>query len=889
MPYTGLTPQVSRDSLSQTSQLEDGDQNDRRLLVSNITQDSLEVPIVSTQPLELPATICQATNRGRVVFSEKFDKDKAEKVNKHKVEIIATSVQYGTLLGTDTKVCTATFCLTFHPYRARFSLEFQSPVTTGLFPKFLVTGNCDQLPNPKFAMTGNCNCSCDDMDKTTRTVHYYHPSGSEAQDSQSTVHYQKEKHAKFTAGFGNHINGQVAVSSKREEEIQQYCKLAGSGGGQNVWFTFSENSHVGSGIPVSTVVTVMMYCSSNVTVETSVHCTLESHSRLRKKKDWWWPNDEQKIDSFCFEWPSKEQLQVPKLLESDSGSRRQSLDKGSDSEQLQKPSALVEPPRDGYRDPAASMPEALFDRRITADRNKDEDGVSQPRPSTASEQTLTEEIITSSSNATTQDNSALPKELGSWPVNGSQEATQMGNEHVTIVTESPTPPPTIEFTPDSLSNEPDLFQGAPDEERITTEDGIKSGSTTAGLKGEPAPAEKLMENIAHADEEGRNIAITGSTSNRTGRSKGESRQDHRRGSEETHPSPPPPPPPPPRPQVLPKTEPPTAPFQTNTDQSQEAGVINIPLARQEGDHPSISTKDSGLDVDTAVWIQFAGIASPTPGETDHTNCADTGVASEDFKTAKKASRTGINAVKETDDNTSATHSNTTTTDPNTASDHQETKETKELAEKAEKERKEIEEKAEKERKEIEEQAKRKRKELEEKAEKERKESEAKKEKERKEKEEKERKEREEKEREEKEEKEEKEKREKEEKERMEKEAAKEEIVVGRVDEEISDTPSSRALGDTKDEDYHVGLETSAKKCPFGSLDIMLDVDVFTDKRTTDVEQWSKRRYTGSAGDCVPVMDDWICIDDQNPSQSLSESASDSLGDTGHPPCFILFG
>ncbi|KZS88781.1 hypothetical protein SISNIDRAFT_469857 [Sistotremastrum niveocremeum HHB9708] len=39
-------------------------------------------------------------------------------------------------------------------------VEFQSPVTTGLFPKFPVTGNCDRLPNSKMAVTGNCNCSC---------------------------------------------------------------------------------------------------------------------------------------------------------------------------------------------------------------------------------------------------------------------------------------------------------------------------------------------------------------------------------------------------------------------------------------------------------------------------------------------------------------------------------------------------------------------------------------------------------------------------------------------------------------------------------------------------------------------------------------------------------
>lgn len=50
-------------------------------------------------------------------------------------------------------------------------LEFQSPVTTGLFPKFLVTGNCDRLPNSKFAVTGNCNCSCGPATSHQMTSH----------------------------------------------------------------------------------------------------------------------------------------------------------------------------------------------------------------------------------------------------------------------------------------------------------------------------------------------------------------------------------------------------------------------------------------------------------------------------------------------------------------------------------------------------------------------------------------------------------------------------------------------------------------------------------------------------------------------------------------------
>ncbi|KZT36931.1 hypothetical protein SISSUDRAFT_1129994 [Sistotremastrum suecicum HHB10207 ss-3] len=242
---------------------------------------------MSTQELNPPETDPYFSKdiKGHIIFSTSSEKAKKSPKFDHehcKVEVICLSNTYSRLKDTDIKVCTSVFRLIFHPYLARFShakVAFE------------------------FVM--------DSVGGKDRTVHFFHPEISEEKGSVKSVRRIEEHITRFSPQTGS---GRMLYSQQISENIQRYCTLSGSGGGQNTWFTFRENPHSStgeaeSGIPISTDVTVMTFCESKLTVKTSIEVRLESesHQWATKKKDYAWasekPSDD--VDTICIEWPSQ--------------------------------------------------------------------------------------------------------------------------------------------------------------------------------------------------------------------------------------------------------------------------------------------------------------------------------------------------------------------------------------------------------------------------------------------------------------------------------------------------------------------------------------------------------------------------------------------------------
>ncbi|KZT36932.1 hypothetical protein SISSUDRAFT_1129995 [Sistotremastrum suecicum HHB10207 ss-3] len=204
-----------------------------------IAPEIYPVQIFSTEEPRPPKTKTHLLqDDGHAILEEEFAQCK--------VKIICTSVEYGLVTGTDAKVCTLVFQLTFHPWLARFS---QAKVVFN-FEKDATRGQ-------------------------GTLVKYSHP--SQVTSEVTTRHYQQDTSGQLTAGYGSFFNAQASISSKREEEIKKYCKLRGSGGGNSAWFTFEENPHARSGIPVTTYVTLMISCATKV----EATATVEKWSELR--------------------------------------------------------------------------------------------------------------------------------------------------------------------------------------------------------------------------------------------------------------------------------------------------------------------------------------------------------------------------------------------------------------------------------------------------------------------------------------------------------------------------------------------------------------------------------------------------------------------------------